>query len=622
MNVVAGLAAFFAAMRADAAPLVWKTVDMETGLGGAGRLGITSRRLSLHTFGADPFRGEPGFRLFRGGGLSFDAAVSRLLRDHIVDPRIEMRVTDTSNAHALASGGQSRDFHFYVRGVPLCGYQIRAHTTSKGDTLIVGNAPGVRAGDDGAEEWPSLAATYSAVRGALAAANDLDDAALRVLRATRCLRVDDGRLQPVWSLSIEAAGMPYNAVADSDGAYEISPAFFDVTGKATTYALNAKDAAMKDFELPDMTGDGELVSTYLQTKIMDGTVQATNARHTYAYDPADPEFAEVSAYAHAQAHLTFFEDLGFKWYGPQPLEIRVHDLPNGQTNNALFLNSTADRPLPLILLGDGDGDVLANLATDSDVVSHELGHFVIFQYLTKTDGESKVIHEGMADFFTFAHTGDPCLAESACPAGAYSACWHETAHECLRTAEATITYGSDEWDSLIDPVYGLGHVHGQAVSGLLWDLRKSKKVPAKDVTTLGYAAVAYLGGASGFRDWLLALLLADKDQFDSAYFDAIKAAAIARGFESFITDVTTPEDGIPLPTGKSDGVLPGDAEDDDVDLASVKVKSTPFKCGVLATNSVDSGHTALALFLTGLFLPLASALGGRNLASRRGSQRS
>ena len=95
-------------------------------------------------------------------------------------------------------------------------------------------------------------------------------------------------------------------------------------------------------------------------------------------------------------------------------------LTNGY-DNASRLNSASDGTLPSIKIDDGDGLVLQNLITDGDVVSHELGHHIIFKTLTSTIGESLVLQEGLADAFAFFRTSNACLGESICPKNS-SAC--------------------------------------------------------------------------------------------------------------------------------------------------------------------------------------------------------
>lgn len=90
--------------------------------------------------------------------------------------------------------------------------------------------------------------------------------------------------------------------------------------------------------------------------------------------------------------------------------------------------------------------MLTNLPVDADVIGHEFGHHIIYQTITSVSGESLILHEGLADYFTFAHTKDDSLGESICPAGSL-ACW--TKGQCLRTANNDINFSSLEYTNLI-----------------------------------------------------------------------------------------------------------------------------------------------------------------------------
>jgi hypothetical protein len=588
----------------------------------------SSRRIEAHPFAANAFNTSQSFRLFRGGYIRFDEAVAAMLRDQVIDPMIEIRSKDSTSAMALRGGAQSQDFRFFVGGIPLCDYKVRAHVTTHGDSMILGTVPDVTPTSPLARsDWPSLERSYQTALRAIAENPDLTptNGALpgkpHLGQASRCLRGSDGSLIPVWQMEIALGNLPHEVLADDYRAYRIGRKYFDVTGSSNVYEFNVTDSATKDFDLPNLTGDGTLTSTYLTTYMANGNPRATNSKNIFNFSPSASEFSEVSAYTHAQTHLKFFESLGFSWYGPKPLEIRVHDIPRGEINNALFLPASARNPTPSILLGDGDGDLLTNLATDGDVVSHELGHFIVYQHLTSIDGESLVLHEGLADFFAFARTGNACLGESICPEGDYSACWPETKHSCLRTGETDLTYGSELWESLKRPRdQAMGHLHGQAISGLLWDMRKANTVPAADLTKLVLGAVSYFGDASGFRDFFLALLLSDKEFFSSKYFDKIKAAADARGFGELINDVTD-SDNVPLPTGKNEAATNSTVPTSTTKKSTSSSDGNPFKCGTVTGLEIFNAQNAAASSALMLFLTIGLPLLVPYFESRRQSMR-
>src|SRR5690606_1420058 len=250
-----------------------------------------------------------------------------------------------------------------------------------------------------------------------------------------------------------------------------------------------------------LKGNGTLTSSYLKALARDENfdhVQTAIAKnHVFEFPVTDRRYDEVAAYSYAQIHHDFFKSTGFVWYGPKPMEVKVHEQPGGQPNDGWFIPAdSAGADLPTIFVGDGDGSILKNLPRDGDVIGHEFGHHVIYQSLKSTRGQSLILHEGLADFFAFSRTNDACLVESICPKNS-SACW--VPNSCLRTADNNIKYQDQTFKAV------QGHLQGQVISGMLWDLRKSNAVPADDVTKLAYKAVSFLEEESGFRHFFLAL---------------------------------------------------------------------------------------------------------------------
>ena len=263
--------------------------------------------------------------------------------------------------------------------------------------------------------------------------------------------------------------------------------------------------------------------------------------------------------------------------------------------------SDADGSLPSISIDDGDGEELRNLVSDSDVVSHEFGHHVIYKTLRKVDGESLVLHEGLADFFAFSRTQDGCLGESICPMGS-SACILEG--QCLRTSINTLKYQDEVWKQWAGSRNRLGHLHGQLISGMLWDLAKSGDVPVTVLPKLVLSGIGYFHQSSGFRDLMLGLFTADKELYASAYGAKIKAAAEARGLGEFISDVELDKD-IPQLLGTSP------IDNTPVDVPEEKKESkgneNPFnKCGSIPGSAGGTG--GLLIIILVLLFPLLGQL--------------
>lgn len=62
--------------------------------------------------------------------------------------------------------------------------------------------------------------------------------------------------------------------------------------------------------------------------------------------------------------------------------------------------------------GQGSQRTLTYLGRDADVTMHEFGHHIVFRNLKEVAGQSGSMHEGFADYFTYAITGNNLLGES------------------------------------------------------------------------------------------------------------------------------------------------------------------------------------------------------------------
>jgi len=558
------------------------------------------RSLTLHPFSDNGAGMSQGFGLFDRGQVTFEEAVRTLLRGEINHPMIEMRSADVSGGFSLTSGAKMLDYRFFVAGVPLCGFQLRAHQLADRSSLILGSVPILDPQEPTpTKDWPDADLVAQSAIDAVAATSGQQD--IKVAAKLRCFVVAHNSLSAAWNLTVYAAGLPYQVLADAHAVLSVQPVFFDVDGSGQVFARNKYQGNAQKTVLTDLVGDGSLTSPLLQTVVPAGYQAARASNEVFNFDPSDRRFDEVQAYAHTQAQLDWFLGLGFQWYGPQPVQIKLHVKPAGLSNNALFIPGNVDSgTLPSINIDDGDGITLQNLATDADVVSHELGHHIVFKTLHSTAGESLVLHEGMADFFAFARTGDPCLGESICPAGS-GACI--VPGQCLRTAENALVYNDQDWQTWEKRYGKLGHLHGQIVSGLLWDLRKDGLMTPDDVTHLAVKTISYFKEDSGLRDFLLAVLTADKDLFQCHNSATIRSRIQARGLTEFIADVAPGCGAMPLLTGGEGGALQssdpagnsapktGSANHD----SSAQPKLFGTACGVISN---ESGSLAglLALF--------------------------
>ena len=409
-----------------------------------------------------------------------------------------------------------------LQGFPLCRHGVRATTMADRTVVLTGTLPPrYRNLNTARPTWDDLDQAIEQVRASMP--NPVDFYG----RTERCLWDTSDALQPAWRVRGISLGQSYEWTSTGNEVFDIRPMGFDaVDGVSRVYASSPAVRKFIDVTLRGLSDDGTLSSQYFTTDPI-GASRATSATHQFVFDTADARFAETSVFTHATLMFSFFKELGYQWKKNQTITLVLHDTPSNTTNNAEYLPSSDSSAGggPKIRIGDGDGEILQNLSLDSEVVSHEFGHHVVFDFLRSTKGPSLTVHEAYADFFTFARNDDPCLAESVCPAAAAAyprgACW--IAGKCLRTADNTLKLD----DAIVNTD---GHRRGQVVSGLLWDLRSLYGVPKADVTKIAYGSIKFFADAITFKDLIVALMAADKELFLSKYSCTILAAAKGRGF--------------------------------------------------------------------------------------------
>lgn len=566
-------------------------------------LPVDGTQISVHPFKLEhSFRSSSreGFALLRRGVVDLDGAVNEVVRRSLLSPIVQMRAKTYSHGLSLHGEEKSREYTFYVNDLPICHYSVKAHVLKNNETLILGRVPNV----DNIEpapvsDWPS--ASDSIERGIKALRDEGHEfSSAKLIRHSRCYNVNGGNLMPMWDATIEIGGLPYQMVGDSYETVMLQPQYFDVAGKVQSYDTNVKTGSLKTFSI-ELNGDKTLSSEFFQTVLSDGSARANSDSHNFIYAANSPFFAEASVFSHANAQYEFVKSIGYTWVGPKPMLLEVHQTFSGKVNNALFRPAeSTDTGKPTISVGDGDGQILGNLPTDSDVVAHEFGHHTVYRSLKSTSGESLILHEGLADFFAYSRTGDDCLGESICPNGS-RACW--VMNQCLRTANNDLNYKSDNYLGLAEM-----HLKSQLVSGMLWDMRKSNKIPGADLTLLVHKAVDYLQAKSDLDDLVIAMVTADKEAFGKKYGPSILEAASARGFTDVVGQIDLDKDVIPAMTStgtvdNGSNVAPGGG------TSSRSSKKGNEFCGVGSSIAATNGLTWGGLLL--LILPILVLAGGK-----------
>jgi hypothetical protein len=550
---------------------------------------------------------SPSFGLYQSGRLDFQSAVAAFLRQSTVNPMIEIQSRSVDPLFNLTDGTAdttlSHEFRFRVRGIPLCGFQVRGHELSDGSSLVMGNVPDVDLYEPAPDrDWPDSGLAAEKARDHLAESSGTASENISIRQAKRCFYVTNRSLLPVWEMTLVAQGAVYEVRADGYEVVSSRPLFFAADGVAKVFRSNRRDTAIVDIPLPGLKGDGSLTSEFLRTVVPDGKPRASESNNVFAYAPDDYRFEEVMVYAQATSHFDFFTKLGFSWYGPKPLEIKPNTPPPSGPNNALFQpGDESSNIVPTITIDAGDAKTLQNLVSDGDVISHEFGHHVIYKTLRSTEGESLVLHEGLADFFVFSRTGDPCLGETICPEKSL-ACVQ--VGQCLRTAANPMVYGDQTWKMWAGPYNRLGHRHSQLISGYLWDLRSSGGFSGDDLAKVTLKAVSLFAETSGFCDFLTGFLAADRELYASSHEGIIREKAEKRGLGNFLAQVPTcPVSMSSAKTSTSSGDT--QATESTTKKRGMKDLLTGGRCGVAAPpSSVGSRPTVTWLVLLGPLLLL------------------
>jgi hypothetical protein len=298
-------------------------------------------------------------------------------------------------------------------------------------------------------------------------------------------------------------------------------------------------------------------------------------------------FNQVQVYFNLTKIKNWFKDT-FSFRDDYKLEVAVDTLVYGEAQNAAY-EPSVDSNRGNLLFGPG-GAALTNLSRDFDIASHEFSHHVIWQTIDSKRGDALIIHEGYADYFTYAATDDPYLGES-------SALYRDY----IRSAVAPRSTRYD--DPMLSPH---SHDRGEVLSSLLWEIRQDIG-PSFDQVI--YRSLAYLNGHSELSDVMLGLIQADRDinpmAVDATHYGlhgtnkcSMIQSMIVKGFASKLSDLNTDGCDLNIP----DETLNNEPPHKNSMSARGNSSNETF-CGTLSGNNHQQnlGHLAM---LFALILPL------------------
>lgn len=422
-----------------------------------------------------------------------------------------------------------------LAGRPVLGARVRVVLDGHGSVLAVHNGyiPGARVA---APDAP-LVDRAAAVLAAGAAADDPE------VEAELGWTLDPaGAAHAAWRVASPAGA----AIVDAETREVLAreDAVLDVTGHGDVYAENAfATPETVSRPLEGLVEGGTLEGEHVDVRVGRGRrVNRMAESYNFDFRPSDRRFAEVMAYHHLDGAIRRLGRMGV-YRRDEPLVVTVRAMES--------LNAYYDTQRDQIGLGVTRR---FNVANDSDVLLHELGHAVLHAaapgllrgpYGT-LDG---ALHEGFADFLSCALHDNPLSAESFTLALAESGVaprYLEKIGFDPRTPGRRCDSGR-RWPQARDLD---AHVTGMIVSSILWSLRedldRSGAVRAIDARTLRLAvrAVALARpGMTDLRDLREAMLAAERASGGRV------VAAIERAFDGHGVGPRAPEDPEERPPG-------------------------------------------------------------------------
>ena len=451
---------------------------------------------------------------------------SKKIMKDIVPQNVDINLDKTS--YINRGGARHVNFKFSYKGVPFCEFGSRIHSLID-KTYVDGKFP---ENIDLPDLLPPQITHNESDMKRILDELKLDEKAENIEEAP-CLYWDERSLVSALELNFTVKKYPYYALITKDDVLKVEGRFFDATTVSAQSKIYVKEptassnVTLKTFTLSGMSSGLSLCSARFKMNIPSSISLAFSTNSQFFFDTSDAKFKETSLFTNASEQADWFLSLGIlsAWPGPK-IDLQMDGTNNFANNSSVYLPKTSTAPTT-IKIGSGDGVNLQNLYIDNDVVYHELGHHIVYQSMTTTSGESLVLHEGLADYFVFGHTGDPCLGRLICPSGGtlcYSA-------QCLRTGQFPLNYG----DSTLPTQ---AHKQSQFISSMLWDLGNGnttngiQSIGVSTVNKLVLKAVDFLPASAQFVDFISSLMKADKSLNNSANCSKIQSAAYARGLQS------------------------------------------------------------------------------------------
>ena len=391
------------------------------------------------------------------------------------------------------------------RGLPVSGADARAVVSATGELTAIASAFRAVSAD---ASTPSVTRESAVAAAATAVGADL----AHVSAAGRLvIRTIAGRDRLVWEVSLERSlgGSVLVWVGATEGrVLEVD----DGVARAVGFAYPTDPRGpVSEVRLDRLLPAIGLASRSLGIEDQTGPKVVPLAPDDYRYPPETPGFDQVNAYWHADRFLhDYLGSLGYAG-PPESLIVRVH---------APLEHNVAVTSGRFVLLGLAIPGFTRDAARGHDIIYHELVHAVMYGKDIQPGGlhrEASALHEGLADYFAAATTGDPSLGEWVYllfPNGATRVDmpvdpWNHAHYDQLSFASAP---PSSPW------------ANGMILSSALWDLRASLGTACD---SLVLESLDYLPTVPTWAHFANAMLQAD-DELHAGRFGAAIVSALSR----------------------------------------------------------------------------------------------
>jgi hypothetical protein len=421
----------------------------------------------------------------------------------------------------LLKNTQFMKYNLFINDTPLCHYKIATYTI--GNRLnISGNFPTKSMTIEKHTSLPTVKNFERTIRSKIKGFT-------KTKNPTKCFYIKDDIAYKSLKATVFINNLPYEIIANKNKIFHIEKKFFSMQtdNKITTqiYQKKAEDLSPKTLikiTLNNVSDTGELCSNKFKIVKPNSYDIAQDSEFKFFYNTEENKFEQVTMFTNATLHTNWIENIGKTTWPSSQIKLILHEEPEvlGKNNVARYtpMNEQGDSVLEL---GQGDGIILDNLRIDPDVISHEANHHFIYQNITSVQGESLVLHEGLADALVMLKTQDPCLGEWICPTDITC-----LSTKCLRTADNDMRYDSKDFQRY--PT----HVKSQLISGLVWDI--AKETDNESTAKIIISSIKLLGEEAIIADFLQAIIDTEDILYNKKNCETIVNAMNNRGFSSLL----------------------------------------------------------------------------------------